>query len=76
MIMNACRAAGLDVSNTANAGFADINTASSWAVDAINFCRNNGIMSGTGNDNFSPKGAYTREQSIITFNNIRHNELP
>ena len=70
MIMNACVAAGIDVSNTASAGFTDISSASSWAVDAINFVRNAGIMSGTGDNKFSPKATYTREQSIITFNNI------
>ena len=70
MIRNTCRAAGMDISNIAPAGFADIGTAAGWAVDGINFVRNNGIMSGTGNDNFSPKAPYTREQSIITFSNV------
>jgi hypothetical protein len=41
------------------------------AVDAINFVRNAGIMTGMGNGNFKPKGMYTREQSIVTFNNIK-----
>jgi hypothetical protein len=64
----------MDVSNVSPAGFNDINTASSWAVDGINYVRNAGIMSGTGtadNPLFNPKGNYTREQSIITFNNIK-----
>jgi len=76
MIRNTCKAAGMDISNIAPAGFADIGTAASWAVDGINFVRNNGIMQGTGNDNFSPSAPYTREQSIITFGNINHNTLP
>ncbi|MCL2083818.1 MAG: S-layer homology domain-containing protein [Oscillospiraceae bacterium] len=74
MIRNVCRAAGMDISNTASAGFNDINTASDWARDAIHYVRNAGIMSGTGtadNPLFSPKGNYTREQSIVTFNNIK-----
>jgi predicted DNA-binding protein YlxM (UPF0122 family) len=70
MIMNTCKAAGIDVSNTASAGFTDISEASSWAVDAINFVRNAGIMGGVGGDRFDPKATYTREQSILTFNNI------
>ena len=53
-----------------DSGFADLNTASGWAVKGINFVYANGIMQGTGNNNFSPRGAYTREQSIVTFNNI------
>jgi len=70
MIRNACRAAGVDVGDVSPAGFADIGTVSRWAVDGVNFCRNSGIMAGTGNNNFSPLALYTVEQSIITFNNI------
>jgi hypothetical protein len=76
MIMNTCRAAGADVSNPPASGFADMGSAAIWAVDGINFVRANGIMQGTGDGNFSPGAPYTREQSIITFNNIRHSELP
>ena len=76
MIMNTCRAIGANVDNPPDSGFADMDSASSWAVDGINFVKANGIMQGTGNNNFSPTAAYTREQSIITFNNINHNELP
>jgi hypothetical protein len=73
MIMNTCKAAGMDVSKTASAGFTDIGTASSWAVDGINYVRNAGIMQGTSTTPlvFSPKNNYTREQSILTFNNIQ-----
>lgn len=73
MIRNTCKAAGMDISNTAMAGFEDIGAASPWAVDGINFCRNNGIMGGTSTTPllFGPKVIYTREQSIVTFNNIK-----
>ena len=70
MIMNTCRAIGADVSNPPASGFADMGTASDWAVNGINFVRAKGIMQGTGDNNFSPRANYTREQSIITFNNI------
>ncbi|MDR0325512.1 MAG: S-layer homology domain-containing protein [Oscillospiraceae bacterium] len=73
MILNTVKVAGMDVSNTSSAGFNDIGTASSWAVNAINYVRNAGIMSGTGtadNPLFSPQRAYTRQESIVTFNNI------
>ena len=76
MIMNTCRAIGADVSNPQASGFADLGTASTWAVDGINFVHGNGIMQGTGDNKFSPKASFTREQSIITFNNIKHNALP
>jgi len=70
MIRNTCKVVGMDISNVSSAGFADIGTASGWAVDGINFVRNAGIMQGTGNNKFDPKSTYTREQSILTFNNI------
>jgi len=70
MIMNTCHAIGYDVDNIPASGFADMGSVSSWAVDGINYVRANGIMQGTGNNSFSPKATYTREQSIVTFNNI------
>jgi hypothetical protein len=76
MIMNTCRAIGVNVTNPPNAGFADAGAISGWAVNGVNFVRANGIMQGTGNNNFSPQGMFTREQSIITFNNINHGALP
>jgi hypothetical protein len=70
MIMNTLRAIGADMSDPPDSGFADIADASSWAVPGINFVRANGIMSGTGDNNFSPGAAYTRQESVITFGNI------
>jgi len=46
--------------------FADNAAISSWATDAVGQMQAAGIMGGTGNNNFSPQGDYTREQSIIT----------
>ena len=71
MIRRVCKILGMDINNSPNSNFADIKTAEDWAIDGINFCRANGIMNGTENNNFSPKKAYTREQSIMTFNNIK-----
>jgi hypothetical protein len=76
MIMNACRAIGADVSNPPPSGFADMNIAASWAHTGINFVRANGIMSGVGNNNFNPNGVYSIQESIVTFNNIKHETLP
>jgi len=78
--MNACRVIGADVGNAPAADFADLSTASSWALDGINFVSAHGIMQGTGNSRFDPKAAFTREQSITTFNNIdvkllQHNQF-
>ena len=48
------------------ATFADNAEVSEWAIDSVGNVQASGIMSGVGNNNFSPKGSYTREQSIIT----------
>lgn len=71
MIRKVCKILGMDINNSPNSNFADMKTAKDWAIDGINFCRANGIMKGTENNNFSPKATYTREQSIMTFNNIK-----
>jgi hypothetical protein len=71
MIRNTCRAIGMDVDNPPSSGFTDTDAMSGWAVESINFCFANGIMNGTGNDRFDPKRLFTREQSIVMFNNIK-----
>jgi uncharacterized repeat protein (TIGR02543 family) len=78
MIMNTARAIGSNVSDPPPSDFADMNNAEWWAYQGINFVRANSIMIGVSTDppRFDPKALYTREQSIVTFNNIKHNELP
>gem|GEM_PF-737182 len=73
LIRNVCREAGIDISNVSDQGYTDINSAADYAVDGINFVRANGIMGSTNTNplTFSPKISYTREQSIITFSNIK-----
>jgi len=51
---------------TAAATFADNSAVSSWASAAVGQVQAAGIMGGVGDNNFSPKGSYTREQSILT----------
>ena len=46
--------------------FADNDSISTWAIDSVGQVQVTGIMGGVGNNTFSPKGAYTREQSIMT----------
>ena len=48
------------------ASFADNSAIASWAIDAVGRAKAGGIMDGTGNNTFSPQGAYPREQSILT----------
>jgi len=71
MLLNVSKViSGIDVENAPPSGFADIGNAADWAIDAIDFCFANEIMRGTGNNMFSPKATYTREQSIVTFDRI------
>jgi len=49
-----------------SATFADRTSIASWALDSTGQVQGAGIMDGIGNNMFSPKGAYTREQSIAT----------
>ena len=46
--------------------FADNAEISAWARDAVGQVQAAGIMGGVGNNVFSPRGQYTREQSIVT----------
>jgi uncharacterized protein YjdB len=50
--------------------FADVSQASPWARDSINFMGQFGFMSGVGSNRFDPFGTFTREQSIIVFNQM------
>lgn len=57
---------GVDTSNISRTDFADSESVATWAKDAICFVSQINVMSGTGNNNFSPLGTYTREQSFVT----------
>jgi hypothetical protein len=48
------------------ATFGDKGSISDWALEAVGQVQGARIMNGTSADKFSPKGAYTREQSIVT----------
>lgn len=43
---------------------------SSWAKAYVYAALNNGLMNGTGNGNYAPKGNVTREQAILMVNNV------
>lgn len=74
MIMNACKAAWMDTEGVQDAGFADMGGVSPWAVDGVNFCAEYGIMNGVGNNQFHPKGTYTRQESMVAFDRISWQE--
>lgn len=72
MLARVSKVLGEDTENAAGAGYTDINRASSWAVNSINFCYASKVMTGTSTAplKFSPKEAYTIQQSIATFDRM------
>jgi len=46
--------------------FADEDSISPWAMDAVGRVQASGLMFGVGNHNFAPQGGFTREQAIVT----------
>ncbi|MCD8065565.1 MAG: S-layer homology domain-containing protein [Oscillospiraceae bacterium] len=57
-----------DAEPTASAGFTDVAD-SAWYADAVNWAAGEGIVSGTGNGEFSPSGSVTREQLAVMLYN-------
>lgn len=73
MLMRTCKAIGMDIENPPVSDFTDLYAAYTWAQDGINFVRARGIMQGTSTTSpvFNPRGTYTRQESIITFDRIQ-----
>lgn len=65
-LMRSAKVLGMDTGNVAVAGFTDSGDVGVWFTDAVNFVYQINVMSGTGNNTFSPLGSYTREQSYVT----------
>lgn len=70
MLASVCGILGEYTENAPEYGFADIDAASSWARDAVNYVGGADIMAGVGGDRFDPKGTFSREQSIIVLNKM------
>jgi hypothetical protein len=75
MLMRVCRIVGGFADNQANFGFADIGQAR-FLPGALNYVAHNEIMRGSGSPpRFDPLGGFSREMSIVTFNNL-DNRMP
>lgn len=66
ILMGTDKRIGNTASGTSSTSFADASNISSWAVEGINYVVSEGIMNGTGDNQFNPKGMFTREQAIAT----------
>lgn len=51
--------------------YTDNANISAWAREAVGQAQASGIMSGTGNNVFAPKSAYTREQAIVSLYRLK-----
>lgn len=73
MLARVAQALGKDTGGAPDAGYTDIGDAAGWAVNDINFCYASGMMQGTSETplKFSPKTAYTIQQSIAAFGRIK-----
>ena len=74
MLMRVCIVIGIDAESSPPApDFVDMDDADIWAHEGISYVRAIGIMNGTSatTPTFSPKGTFTRQESIVTFDRIR-----
>ncbi len=65
LLTNVMKAANAKISTKAPT-YSDKSGIASWAVSAVGNMQAKGIMTGTSATKFTPKGNYTREQSVVT----------
>ena len=64
MLTNVYRILGYPVPAVSSTNFTDNNAISVWALDAVSFMSESGIVNGVGNNRFAPKGNASIEQAI------------
>lgn len=65
-LANTAAVIGIDMTSIEGTVFADRDQTAGWAIEAVSFISHYGIMVGTGNDEFDPLSACTRQQVYIT----------
>ncbi|MFD0868195.1 WG repeat-containing protein [Paenibacillus residui] len=65
MLRNTANVLDLDTA-APPASFADNELIAGWAYDSVAYVVSRGIMNGVGNNEFDPKGSYTRQQAYLT----------
>ncbi|MFI3249902.1 MAG: WG repeat-containing protein [Eubacteriales bacterium] len=66
MLKNMVTVAGKSTTPSAQVSVEDVASIATWALDAVSFVSEAGIMSTSGGDNFAPTSSYTRQQSYLT----------
>lgn len=69
MLMNSAKALGQEII-TSGSPFADEVKIANWAKDSVRYVSAKEIMTGTGNNTFSPSTTFTRQQAFITMLNL------
>ncbi|MCL2046899.1 MAG: transglutaminase domain-containing protein [Oscillospiraceae bacterium] len=72
MLVRICMLLEMNIIESDDVGYIDIGNAAPWAVDSINTCYTNGLMTGTSIDplRFNPKARFTRQESIAVLNRM------
>lgn len=65
MLTNAAKVLNQQVS-VGEVAFGDASTIANWAKPSVNYVAATGVMNGTGNNSFSPKGNYSKQQAMMT----------
>lgn len=66
LLTSSAKVLGMNTTPAQQTAFADNGDVAVYFRNAVSFVYQINVMSGTGNDKFSPLGTYTREQSFIT----------
>ena len=75
MLNRTCRVCGGAV-GTAELSFSDSGKISEWAREDVAAMTSLGVFRGMGDGTFAPKGAYTREQCVLTALRLRNLLIP
>ena len=67
MLMRAGKFLGLTDPEGTAAAFSDDGAIAAYAQEAVDYVNVLGVMKGTSDTTFSPRGTYTRQQAYLTF---------
>lgn len=73
LIARELRALGIVTITNSQAAFSDMNQVATWAKTDINYCVQEGILKGIGNNLVAPLNNATREQAICFVERVRSN---
>lgn len=65
MLTNAAKALDQEITSS-DVAYSDNASIGNWAKSSVNFVSSIKVMNGTGNNNFSPKDTYSKQQAFMT----------